>query len=198
MKIGVENLSLKDSHFDRDKKVNKVSVSGNKDLSGTEIKIQNTNSEIKNTYVQLQRSISRAQTKLNGFMLVRERIEDNNQYSEEENLLYLKDLLNNTQLKEERLLQAYESELTNILQESSNEKITALITNIENEINEYVAQIDNIDQAKNSTAKQNLLAAKSSIEKSDLDSLMQNVVTQLKESNLPGINVAREKIIDLL
>ncbi len=198
MKISIENLAFKDSSFDRDRKVNKVSASGKKDLTGTEVNIQNTNSEIKDTYLQLQSSISEAQTKLNGFLQVRERIEDNNQYSKEENLLYLKDLLNSTQLKGEILLQSYESKLGNILQENSIQKIADLITAAENEINEYSTQIDNINQAKNSTAEQNLLAVKSSTEKSDLDSLMRNVVTQLKESNIPEINITREKIIDLL
>ena len=77
MKISIENLAFKDSPFDRDRKVNKVSASGKKDLTGTEVNIQNTNSEIKDTYLQLQSSISEAQTKLNGFLQVRERIEDN-------------------------------------------------------------------------------------------------------------------------
>lgn len=198
MKISIENLAFKDSSFDRDRKVNKVSASGKKDLTGTEVNIQNTNSEIKDTYLQLQSSISEAQTKLNGFLQVRERIEDNNQYSKEENLLYLKDLLNSTQLKGEILLQPYESKLGNILQENNIQEIADLITAAENEINEYSTQIDNINQAKNSTAEQNLLAVKSSTEKSDLDSLMRNVVTQLKESNIPEINITREKIIDLL
>lgn len=197
MKIGVENLGFKGSHLERDKKINRASENSSKDNNSTEIKIENTSFEIKDAYLQIQRDISVSQTKLNSFLLVQERILDNKQYTEQENSDFLKELTTNTRLKEEQILIQYEKELAGILANSDIEKLDELIRATETEITEYSSRIDSIDQTKN-TAEQNLLAIKNNISKKDLENLMQDVVSKLKESEIPGINIAREKIIDLL
>ncbi len=199
MKIGDNNFALKDSHLDREKKVNKVSASGKKDSTGTDIQIKNTNLQIKDSYLQIQRNISVVQTRLTGFLHIREWLEnEKNLNTAEENFKYMSELINNIQIKGEKVLQAYEDELTNILKENSIQKMDSLISETENEINGYLNEINKINQAKTNTAEQNLLAAQSNTQKKDLNELMQDVVNKIKQSDNPGINIAREKIIDLL
>jgi hypothetical protein len=197
MKIGVENLGFKDSQYERDKKINKVSAFSNKDLKSAEINIQNTNLEIKDTYIQIQHDIASEQTKLNGFLTVQERLEDNNQYSTDENMDFLTELIANTKLKDEQILLQYEDQLADILSNNNAEQLKTLIKATEGEILIYSARIDSMDQTQ-TTAMENLLSVKSNLKKAELDALMQEVVTKLKESDIPDLNLAREKIIDLL
>lgn len=195
----MNNFALKDSHLDRDKKISKISASGKKDTSGAEIQIKNTNLQIKDSYLQIQRNISAVQTRLTGFLYIREWLEnEKNLNTAEENLKYISELINNTQIKGEKVLQPYEDELINILKENNIQKMDSLISETEIEINGYLNEIDKINQAKTNTAEQNLLAAQSNTQKNDLNELMQDVVNKIKQSDDPGINIAREKIIDLL
>ena len=197
MKIGVENLGFKDSQFDRDKKINKVSSLNSKDIKSADIEIQNTNLEIKDTYLQIQRDISTSQTKLNSFLLVQERLEDDNEYSAQENTDFLNNLIANTRLKDEQILLQYKDQLSDILSNSNADQLKSLVKSTENEILLYSAKIDSMDHSQ-TTAMQNLLAVKSNLQKAELDSLMSEVVTKLKNSDIPDINITREKIIDLL
>ena len=89
-----------------------------------------------------------------------------------------------------RLLEPYRDELSRIVSQRDTQALQTLIADKDQEIKDALG--------KNQTAQQNMLAMNRNIGEDELDQLLKNVVADLKNTGKLNVNLARDRIIDLL
>jgi len=187
MKIINENLPANDGNLDKAKRVEQRVPKKAVPKASSEVKAQG-NREVQQWIAMTQSRIAKAQTIMNAFRQVATWIEKDDRQGNHDQLL--SELIEKTQSRGERLLKPYRDELSRIMSQRDAGGLQTLIADIDEEIKDALG--------KNQTVQQNILAMNSNMGEQDLDRLLKKVVADLKSTGKLNVNLARDRIIDLL
>jgi polyhydroxyalkanoate synthesis regulator phasin len=147
--------------------------------------------EVQQRIAVTQSRISKAQTILNAFQQVVIWIDGGEEQSNYKELV--SDLIEKTKYRNERVLEPYQSELSRILSRGDVSGLRTLIGELEEEIRRMSTEL-----GRNQTTQQNILAMDRTLEEEELNKLLQKVIADLKSTGKLNVNLARDRVIDLL
>lgn len=187
MRIINENLPANDGNLDKTKRVEQRVPHRADPKAADEVKATG-NREVHQWIAMTRSRIAKAQTIMNAFRQVATWIERDDRQGNYDQLL--SDLIEKTRSRDARLLEPYRAELTRIVSQRDTRALQTLITDKDEEIKDALG--------KNQTAQQNMLAVNRNMGEEELDRLLKNVVADLKNTGKLNVNLARDRIIDLL
>jgi len=192
MRIVNENLPANDGNLDKTK-LDKTKRAEQRAPQRAEPKAANEvqavgNGEVRQWIAMTRNRIATAQTVMNAFQQVATWFERDDRQSNYDQLL--SDLIEKTRSRDARLLEPYRDELSRIVSQRDTRALQTLIADKDQEIKDALG--------RSLTAKQNMLATNRNIGEDELDQLLKNVVADLKNTGKLNVNLARDRIIDLL
>ena len=197
MEIYTQNLDLKDPSIKKGKQPVAGKKSGQTKPNTVLSETQKENFRLKNDYLTAFKSITKSQILINNYHQIKDWLQDNTQRPETV-LQDLNALVDKTGYNGEKILEPYRMELTQFVKDRNISGLNDRIRSIEADISLLVDRLPDNYKDVEQTIIQNRTAIRRESDESAAYKMMADVIDGLKNRDDIGLNIKRDKIIDLL